>query len=235
MTKKQPNPQYSPVVQALLDLQAVGVDTDALLRQIQNDKPTLKKADDLYDSHQYPNRVLKYAQISNYNETRALTSILKLKGGSSALDVFILATRIIGQELTFQLSTNGIADITGMSKKTVLNSIKLLKKYGFIATVKDAISKQAAVYMINPALVNVGKPKSCNTFNALAGDIALARLRRLNDTDDNYRIANISYKDQSGKICRCNTLIATANKDSQTEKEPSANDTDDSEINNLFN
>jgi hypothetical protein len=217
MPKQKPNPSNSPIIQALLDMGECGFDTKDLLKQVESNKADLAKANQLFDNHQYPNRALKYAQLKNFDECRALLNLCTLKGGYSAIVVFVMITQIIRGQNTFQLSSKGFMEITKMSNKTIAQSLKLLKEQGFIAVKSKAVARYPAIYMVNPNVVNVGKPKNSDEFEKLVKleDPELTPLKNfiaLNSLNDTIGMADISYK-QNDVLHKCATLLEVYDKE----------------------
>lgn len=229
--KKKLNDKFNPIIQALLDLEQSGIDTKELQKQLKNDTTALNKATKLFESHQYPDRVLRYVQLKNFRECRAIANLTSQKGGASARSVLIELVRIMNSDLLVTVSSEYLTKILNMSKPTILMAIKMLKNLGFIATYLPQQGRIATIFMINPKIAIVGKPinhekQFRNLIETEYGNLVpLFKFQQLQQENDNITIGHIkAIKD--GIPIKINTLIEFADKE-KTASAVAATDTVD--------
>lgn len=202
MAKNKPNPSFSPTIQALLDLKECGFEVDSLIKEIEKDEVNRKKADKLFDEHQYPDKSLKYTQYFNFNECRA-----DMELSAQALKILILFIKDMPENGLVSISREYIGKITHLSPKTIRKAINELLDNGFIALMYEPTNKHAPIYMINPDIANTGKPVSeiqKETFKDLVlkstkDGLPLFKFTNMNKLMDNIAIENCKYIDPLDK------------------------------------
>lgn len=236
--KKKQNPDFSPTIQHLLDLVALGkgeYTVESLLKEIKTDKALQTQCDKLWDYHQYPDRALTYVKSSNYNNCRARYEI-----SSNANMALTLFEHIANQTGLFQIA---VADIKkyafkdSICIKTVRRAMTELIENGFIAVHTEQTGTQATIYMLNPAIAKSGKPVSkedTDKFNDLihfsdsdnVQNHPLLKFENLQKRKNNVSIIVQKYKDPAtGQVEKINSLHVVLTK----EKEPLLGQADDSQ------
>lgn len=159
--KKKPNEENSSVKQALLDLKDVGGNAEAidiLLKQVEQDKELLERADKLFQGHQYPEHSLNWIKLQGDVEfTRFLSP--------NAVTVLIAMCQNMNTDNLLQISRRDLIDITHItSLKAVQPAMSELVQNGCITEVIKASGRKSAVYMINPEISTIGKKKPHLTY-----------------------------------------------------------------------
>lgn len=221
--KPKPNPENSSTLQALLDLQTAGFEVDGLIEAVKKDKKARTKADELFDSHRYPDTALVYTKTSNFNECRARYG---LKPKSVA--VLDLLVNTANQSGLVSIPQEFICEILKADKRTVGSGIKELVENGFICVYRKSIQHQSPIYMINPMVSKTGKPATSldmKRFLELVQDNAssdltanpIFRYRQMDERFESFTMGHGQYENDEGEIVRYNTIV----KSHEKEKEPS--------------
>lgn len=147
------NPECSSVKQALLDLQSSGFDytsIQTLLSEIDQDSDRREQADELFRSHKHPSHRITFSKIYNNIE------FCRFLSPQAATILFIMCITMNHNNL-IQLSQDDIVKITGIGNKgTVGKALNDLIESGAIAIKLKGNSRRSNVYMVNPAIANVG-------------------------------------------------------------------------------
>ena len=165
------NKKCSPVMQALLDLQAQGVDISVL----KYDEQQLSKADEAFNKHQYPDRRITYSRVFNAKVSKAQYSLDSYE--RVILNTFISFMSV--QNLV-SISIEVLIELTHFSKKKIIQTLKSLEFQGFIAVHTRGKKNCPTIYAINPALAQAGKPISSSKFKELTTKEAIENYEYLN-------------------------------------------------------
>lgn len=227
MAKKKLNPSFSSSIQMLLDGVSLGygeMTVNDLLALLQKDKLKCNEYDKLYDSHQYPDKALKYSQYRNFNECRA-----DMELSASALKILLLFIKDMPENSLVSVSKEYIQKITHLSKPTIIKSIQELLDNGFIALMLPPTNKQAPIYMVNPDVANTGKPVSDmqrDNFKDLVmkydeKGTPLLRFIDMNRVTDNIAIEHCKYVNPlDGKMIKYNSYREVADKEKGSSVRP---------------
>ena len=221
MNAKNPqNPTNSSVVQMCLDAAKAGHPEllEALQAIKEKDPRAIKDIDGIWNSHKHPDNSLAWVKFKNFEKCRAISNLSKLSGGDKAKSLLLAMIQIVNQDMYVQCSHNIIGKIVSQSKPTVIKCIDTLIQYGFIVVAKKATNKDAAVYMINPNVVTVGKTeddKLLEKFNEL---VALADSEQqplknfllLEHMNNNIKTTFTKYIDDDGEVVFYNSWFEEA-------------------------
>lgn len=153
---KKPNDKYSPVMQALLDLQTLGYGkqtVEDLLKLLQKDSKAAKTADALYNRHRYPDTRINWYRVPTYTDCPALYSL-----PATVQQTFFRLCGAASQEGLVKISARQIAEICGVQDyRSFTNALKTLQQQGFIAAYIPGRGNKQTVYRINPDIIKAGR------------------------------------------------------------------------------
>lgn len=154
------NMTNSSVYQALLDLKKVGVQID----MDSFNATQLREADELFNRHQYPDRHLTFNRVQNIQTN---SKLYLLPPNEQAILVAMIGS--MSQANLIQVSVESLAELTGISMRSVKTLLRNLISHGFIAVHQNSKKNSPRIYMVNPDLAKSGKGASENYFKKLAG------------------------------------------------------------------
>ena len=144
-------------IQMLKDLRSVGCSSilvDQLLDELQNDAKKLNDVEELFKSHQYPNKSITW--IKRFIEIDYQSCLSEY--GIKVFDFMQVHMRN-GSNL-LQISLNDLLLVLdSKSKHTIQNALNELIEKGFIAIKIKGKGRISSVYMINPQIAIKG---NCN-------------------------------------------------------------------------
>lgn len=146
------NPTCSPCLQALLDLQAVGIITKEQIAELTKDADRFAEADALFNKHQYPDSRTSFVQV-NRDVEQPFESYLS----ANAVKIISVMLRNMRKGNLIELGIAECMLATGLAKATAIKALKELVTAGCIAVKFKRSKTHGTVYMVNPNLGVVGK------------------------------------------------------------------------------
>lgn len=163
-TNKQQNPNNptnSAIIQALLDAQLAGTpDLENAIKYLQSNAQTLKKADAIHKSHQYPNKAITYVMSNN-------STVCNIRQNLSPNAVKMLDFYIAHMYINNCVSCtkeNAMLALS-MSKPTYLATKRELLEYNCIVVARKYSKGHKEIIMVNPEIAYVGKNKDIGIDN----------------------------------------------------------------------
>ena len=153
------NPDHNPMLQALLDMADMGVfagdaTRDQMIAALEAKTPAGRKlrrdTQAKWDSHQYPDRSITYAQVAVAPQ---LTGCLT----PEALSVLIFLGTHCLQSGLIRVTYDTISRENRISRTKAREAIAELKACGAIGVFDKNRRHSAPIYSVDPALVNIGK------------------------------------------------------------------------------
>lgn len=160
------NPICSSCLQALLDLQQVGLINQDTIDYVFSHKSELRKADDVYDKRQYPDGRTSFCKLD-----RDIQLSYFLTGNACKILYALIQNMRVGNLIEMSITDGMLA--TGLSKNAVNNALQELVDNGCLVVRLKRNKTRGTVYMVNPYLCIVGKADKHslgNTFWQSAGD-----------------------------------------------------------------
>lgn len=153
------NPDHNPMLQALLDMAEMGVfagdaTRDQMIAALEAKTPAGRKlrrdTQAKWNSHQYPDRSITYAQVAVAPQ---LTGCLS----PEALSVLIFLGTHCLQSGLIRVTYDTISRENRISRTKAREAITELKNCGAIGIFDKSRRHSAPIYSVDPALVNIGK------------------------------------------------------------------------------
>ncbi len=190
------NPTSNPIIQALLDIKAVGVKTDLvdqLLESI-NDPQIMHDLQMRWNRHAYPDRSISFVKMG------INPGLLDLP--SMALRILIVLGQLMCQTGMISVTSDDLAELMSVRKASVLEHLKLLENRGFLAVVRKGRSHQPAVYVINPVVLTVGHHSNQTTL------FQSCKKNNLRDSayPDGLIIETVTSRQEDGSAIRYNKV-----------------------------
>lgn len=217
MSEKR-NPNNLSLLQAALDGADCGLpEFLELYKKIEKESPNrLREWEAKFNSHKYPEDRLTWVKYYNYENSKAVTELNSITGGTLAQALLGLIIQNINQENLVQISLRICGYLLHVSKPTVTKSIKILIDHGYIAAVKtDGINTDGTIYMLNPDIAIVGsanqkvlQSKWLSIFEASQNFDPVNQYSRLSHSKEVIRTTYSTFKDSEGNIITYNSLYA---------------------------
>lgn len=151
------NPDNSTCLQALLDMQAVGIGIpDSIVQEVKS-SGLLHRADKKLASHMYPDKQIKYAQV--YRKTLPVYSALT----PQAQSLYMLMVLNVGASGIVSISSAHVVEYLRCTKKTAQAVIRELVASTLIAVHTPGRPKHPALYALNPDYAAIGKGRMSRT------------------------------------------------------------------------
>lgn len=177
------NPGNLSVIQALLDLQGAGIDVTHVIDQCKKDPRRVATAEATFKAHQYPDKSVTYAMISNARDN----SVLENLDIEAAILLMLYIKNMYVNNYVSCTRKQAIA-LLHITERTYVRIRKQLLDYGCIAIARPYKRGSAEVIMVNPEIACVGKNKDTEIeeFWELVNDQKIA---------DNYNMLNVQQYD----------------------------------------
>lgn len=182
MNKK--NKHNSSVYQALLCLQAQGVDLSSVVFT----EEQLMDADRDFGRHQYPENALDWQKQYNLKSSRAIFAIKTL----TEMKILLLFIYTMATSNRVSVSIETLADIVSADERTVKRAINSLCEGGYIQRCTLSKKGQPTVYLVNPQLAKVGKGVPWSVY-----DDETDAAYKYHDTN-NHTLMTVKVKHTSG-------------------------------------
>lgn len=148
------NPENSSVIQALLDISQANPylkkDIDAMICLMRADSASIKRADEIFRSHLYPDNSLTFCKLECGIE---FTRFLPV----NAVAILTAMCQNMRHGNLIQLSHRDILTISALkSLRSVKPALEKLIELGCIAEKIPGTTRRATVYMVNPSIATVG-------------------------------------------------------------------------------
>ena len=222
--KGKPNPDNNPIIQMLLDCEACGVTFPGIRQVFDEDEEKLKEVTQLFESHQYPNKKIQYAQTTNLKVHKAKLSLLR--NNQTAAVIFDLMAESCGINNYTQIGKISISELLNISESTTKRAINYLKENGYIRIVIKATSHTPPVYQVNPTLVWVGKPNhkqaAIHEYNKAIGKDIRQRFETLDNQFANKEVTYITIPiNETGQVIKATEIRTVKLKKEPSELPPS--------------
>lgn len=153
-SKNPQNKECSSIKQVLLDMKSAGFNStliNDLLDEYENEPEKTKEAEEIYLSHQYPQKSIVFFKVSKEIE---FFNILT----SKAVVVLSAMCSSMNTGNLIQITQDDLMHITNLgNKKTIKEALVELQENGFIVVKLQGSTRRGTVYMINPLVATCGK------------------------------------------------------------------------------
>lgn len=160
------NPSSSPTIQAFLDVIKCAKEQSSqedlqlfskALKTLQEDAVLRSKADQIFNSHRYPDEYITYTKTALFDQCPE-----RFRLPEKAQLMLGLLERIASQEGLVRISQVNLSEFLGWDRKTIRKALEDLQKYGFLAVYIQPPkgSREPVTYMIDQRITRNGKEPS---------------------------------------------------------------------------
>lgn len=169
MGKSKNNQYSSSTLQALLDIEksiilANDNNLNNLLmnvvsarKEYEKNRKLMKSADDIFDSHRYPDKSVTFCKLANFNKNQI---ILNLSDGACKLLMFFI--QVMSNDNCLEVNQSGLSNLFHITRKTLSKLIKELEEAGCISKIVNRSKLRGNIYIINSEISRVGNNRKAD-------------------------------------------------------------------------